>query len=92
MQPKAALPSCSPRLQDTRRVQSCPLDGSAEAPALAAALMWRQKQFADFLGGQEVQVRAPFEAQRTCFGTSTSSLSTVLAPLPMHVWTKHSCP
>lgn len=43
-------------LQDTRRVQACPLDGSAEAPALAAALLWRQKQFADFLGSQEVQV------------------------------------
>jgi hypothetical protein len=42
-------------MQDTRRVQACPLDNSAAAPARAAALLWRQKQFADFLGGQAVQ-------------------------------------
>ena len=37
-------------------MQSCPLDSSAAGAARAAALLWRQKQFADFLGGQEVQV------------------------------------
>ena len=50
------LPSPCNTKQDTRRVQSCPLDSSAAGAARAAALLWRQKQFADFLGGQEVQV------------------------------------
>ena len=43
-------------LQDSRAVQACPL-GSAAAAAVdaRAALLWRQKQFADFLNTTETR-------------------------------------
>ncbi len=55
--PVLSSPACE---QDMRRVQACPLDSSAAGPARAAALLWRQKQFADFLGSPDVQVIASF--------------------------------
>ena len=51
-------PPCAPSLR-----LACPLDKSASGPAAAAALLWRQKEFADFLGTPEVsQAWADFYA------------------------------